>query len=610
MGFFDLNIPYTHPPKRTVEASRTRIAVKAMELGYTGIAYNRTISGVISDEHRCSIKPLSISSLLNTLPSLSLSAKLHRDLLRIPLSTPFRQYTRVTVLIETPLHATAVCCDNPILKTYDLVAIKPSTRATFDMACQKSEVDIITVDFSKGMPCRMTENMVKVAAERGVCFEVDYSCLLNNAKIRDQWIYGAKCLMEWTQGRNVIFSSSAPSVNLLRGPWDVANLLSILGISKERARDAISKNCRNLLVKALRKKRFYKNAIRVQPSSSNTVSNFEDDQQEELLKWDSLSSEGDIPLNDWAKCFLSLSSKASEIAPVVDSMPSHGFQTKDFLPSSNASPVVPNGEKISQSTPVLKNSTEQPNRQDESSRPDAMEADQVAMMTMTTTPATISTKKSCPTRCSQLHGSNDILLSCNKLCEKTKKSIPTETFNSRKSHDSQSNLGTLGTELDAVIQNENSKLQKFLQDAKRDDEHDSEKIFYPNLNAKITEMQEAPQSEDLEIAQHTVSKTDISISKNLLVAEQSGKLETEAVKLDEMEIEEDGSAVVTHIEDQKLNKLSTESDQVSPVESVSGRSRVKRRRPPAPPLFPFKRLFSRMLFKRKGRKKKSKTKPE
>nr|XP_025671297.1 uncharacterized protein LOC112770981 isoform X2 [Arachis hypogaea] len=583
MGFFDLNIPYTHPPERAVEASRTRIAVKAMELGYTGIAYNRTISGVISDKHRCSIKPLSISSLLNTLPSLSLSAKLHRDLLRIPLSTPFRQYTRVTVLFETPFHATSVCCDNPILKTYDLVAIKPSTRATFDMACQKSEVDIITVDFSKGMLFGMTENMVKVAAE---------------------------CLMEWTQGRNVIFSSSTPSVNLLRGPWDVANLLSILGISKERARDAISKNCRNLLVKALRKKRFYKNAIRVQPSSSNTVSNFEDDQQEELLKLDSLSSEGDISLNDWAKCFSSLYSKASEIAPVVDSMPSHGFQTKDFLPSSNASPVVSNGEKISQSTPVLKNSTEQPNRQDESSRPDAMEADQVAMTTMTTTPATISTKKSCPTRCSQLHGSNDILLSCNKLCEKTKKSIPTETFNSRKSHDSQSNLGTLGTALDAAIQNENSKLQKYLQDAKRDDEHDSEKIFYPNLNAKITEMQEAPQSEDLEIAQHTVSKTDISISKNLLVAEQSGKLETEAVKLDEMEIEEDGSAVVTHIEDQKLNRLSTESDQVSPVESVSGRSRVKRRRPPAPPLFPFKRLFSRMLFKRKGRKKKSKTKPE
>ncbi|MED6180054.1 hypothetical protein PIB30_006870 [Stylosanthes scabra] len=647
MGFFDLNIPYAQSPTTAIEANRIKIAVKAMELGYTGIAYNRTISGVISDKQRCSIKPLSISSLLNILPSLSLSAKLHRDLLRIPLSTPFRQYTRVTVRVDTPLHAKAVSSDNPILKTYDLVAIQPSTQATFDIACQTSEVDIITVEFSKNLPFKMKEKLVKVAAERGICFEVSYSGLLTDAEIRSSWIYGAKCLMEWTQGRNVIFSSAVPSVNVLRGPCDVANLLSLLGLSKERARDAISKNCRNLLVKALRKRRFYKNVIRVQPSSSNTVSNFEDDEQEDLLKWDPLSSEGDITLNDWAKCFSSLSSKASKIDSMVDNMPSHGFQTKDLLPASNASPVVPIDEKITQSTPVLNNSTEQPHRQDESSISDTMEADPGVMTTMATTVATISTistKEPCPTWCGQSPGSNHVLLSCNKLSEKNIKSIPTETFNSNKemdlpisaidleknstvldvdhttleakAHDSQSNLGTLSNAMDTVIQNQNNKSQKYLQDAKRDDEHYSEKISDLNLNAEITEMQEAPQSEDLEIAQHTVSKTDLSISKNLMVADQPGKLETEVVELDQKQIEEVDSAVVTHIlrdlttEDQKLGRVSTESDQVSPVES--GRSRVKRRRPPAPVplLFPFKPLFSQMLFKRKGKKQKTKTKPE
>ncbi|MED6182532.1 hypothetical protein PIB30_029286 [Stylosanthes scabra] len=641
MGFFDLNIPYAQSPTRAIEANRIKIAVKAMELGYTGIAYNRTISGVISDKQRCSIKPLSISSLLNILPSLSLSAKLHRDLLRIPLSTPFRQYTRVTVLVDTRSHAKAVSCHNPILKTYDLVAIQPSNQATFDIACKTSEADIITIDFSKNLPFKMKENLVKVAAERGICFEVSYSGLLTDAEIRSSWIYGAKRLMEWTQGRSVILSSAVPSVNALRGPCDVANLLSLLGLSKERARDAISKNCRNLLVKALRKRQFYKNAIKVQPSSSNTVSNFDDDQQEELLKWDPLSSEGDITLNDWAKCFSSLSSKASEIDSMVDNMPSHGFQTKDLLPASNASPVVPIDEKMTQSTPVL-NSTERPHRQDESSISDSMEADQGVMTTMTTTVATISTKEPCPNRCSQSLGSNHVLLSCNKLCEKNIKSIPTEAFNSNKemdlpisamdleknstvldvdhttleakAHDSQSNLGTFSNALDTVIQSHQNKPQKYLQDSKPDDEHYSEKISDLNLNAEITEMQEAPESENLEIAQHTVLKTDRSISKNLMLAEKPGKLETEVVELDQMEIEEDGSAVLTHIlrdlttEDQKLGRVSTESDQVSPVES--GRSRVKRRRPPAPVLFPFKPLFNRMLFKRKGKKQKTKTKPE
>ena len=50
--------------------------------------------------------------------------------------------------------------------------------------------------------------------------------------------------MDWTRGKNLIFSSVAPSVNELRGPYDVANLLSLLRLSMERAKVAISKNCR------------------------------------------------------------------------------------------------------------------------------------------------------------------------------------------------------------------------------------------------------------------------------------------------------------------------------------------------------------------------------
>lgn len=51
-------------------------------------------------------------------------------------------------------------------------------------------------------------------------------------------------LVEWTQGKNLIVSSAAPSVLELRGPNDVANLLSLLGLSNECAKATISKNCR------------------------------------------------------------------------------------------------------------------------------------------------------------------------------------------------------------------------------------------------------------------------------------------------------------------------------------------------------------------------------
>ena len=492
--------------------------------------------------------------------------------------------------------------------------------------------------------------------------------------------------MDWTRGRNIVFSSAAPSVNELRGPCDVANLLSLLGLSKERAKAAISKNCRYgkllkffimclvfrdkcltyveyhsewfalcriLLTNALRKKHFYKEAIRVEPLSSNAASNSKEGQYEELLKWDPISSEGDILLDDLAKCFssscrASKTAKAIDFASVVDSIPSHGFQVKDFLPATNAFPVFPDNkgnslpvdEKVSQSTPVLNNSTEQPNshdvcpEKDESAVSDAIATHQV----VTTTTMTATTIKSFPIKFNQLHESSDTLMSCDKFCEKNRQSVTTETFNSNeemdtptnatelelkdsvdldtdctpleaKAHDSQSELCIFSNELDTVIPYENEKLQKSSDDAKLDDAHKIDhrvEIFTPsmhtispalvhdeynseqssdlNLNAKVTKMHEGPPSEDLKIAEHAVSEINASISENLMEDEQSDKLETDEVELDDMPRQtpydemkmEDDSAVATHIlpdvtmEDQNLGEVSIESDQVASVHSVSG----------------------------------------
>ncbi|XP_027342083.1 uncharacterized protein LOC113854937 isoform X2 [Abrus precatorius] len=394
MGYFDLNIPYPEPSpanKATSQSNRTKLVVKAMELGYTGIAYNRTIKGVMSDQHRCSISPLSLSTLLNVVPFLSLSAKLHRQLLGIPLSTPFRQYTRLTVCVDSPSQAQALNSGNPILKTYDLVAVKPSNQTAFDLACERMEVDIISVDFSAKLPFRLKQPMVKAATQRGVCFEVTYSGLFADIQIRRQLISSAKLLMDWTRGQNIVFSSGAPSVNELRGPCDVANLLSLFGLSKERANAAISKNCRILLTNSLKKKRFYKEAIRVEVLSSDVASHSKEDQYQELMKWDPISSEGDILLDHLEKslsasCKASKTTKAIDFVSVVDSLPSKGFEINDLLPANSALSVCPDNtvkfplvaENLNQSTSISNNLTEQPHKldvcfkQDENSLSDAI----------------------------------------------------------------------------------------------------------------------------------------------------------------------------------------------------------------------------------------------
>lgn len=57
-------------------------------------------------------------------------------------------------------------------------------------------------------------------------------------------ILNFQLLVDWTKGKNLIFSSAAPAITELRGPYDVANLMTLLGITMERAKAAISKNCR------------------------------------------------------------------------------------------------------------------------------------------------------------------------------------------------------------------------------------------------------------------------------------------------------------------------------------------------------------------------------
>ncbi|KOM25352.1 hypothetical protein LR48_Vigan102s001000 [Vigna angularis] len=181
--------------------------------------------------------------------------------------------------------------------------------------------------------------------------------------------------MDWTRGHNIVFSSAAPTVNELRGPCDVANLLSLFGLSKERANAAISKNCRILLANSLRKKRFYKESIRVEVLSTDATSQSKEDRYQELLQWDPISSgEGDILLNDVHKsslvsCKASKTEKAIDFTSVVNNLPSNGFEIRNILPANNVLPAClgnkvnspPVTQKLDQSATIPNSFTEQSN---------------------------------------------------------------------------------------------------------------------------------------------------------------------------------------------------------------------------------------------------------
>ena len=95
-------------------------------------------------------------------------------------------------------------------------------------------------------------------------------------------------------------------------------------------------SCRFLIANALRKKQFYKETIKIELMPSSDFDSSEP-WSGDGPKWDPISSgEGDLLLDDLAKSFsaadkVSKTVKAIDFASIVDSMPSHGLQLKDFL---------------------------------------------------------------------------------------------------------------------------------------------------------------------------------------------------------------------------------------------------------------------------------------
>ncbi|KAI3903046.1 hypothetical protein MKW92_024828, partial [Papaver armeniacum] len=181
-------------------------------------------------------------------------------------------------------------------------------------------------------------------------------------------------LADWTRGKNIIFTSGASSVNELRGPYDVANLSSLLGLSMERAKAATSKNCRALIARALRKKQFYKEAVRVEKIPSCQQVDTKEPWFADCNNWDEISGgEGDIQLDDIAKFFAASSkvpktSKAIDFASVTEELPSYGMRLNDWLPAGE------NKSQPQEDTPISDaKSDESPDMDKISKQPDGPE---------------------------------------------------------------------------------------------------------------------------------------------------------------------------------------------------------------------------------------------
>lgn len=134
--FFDLNLPVDG----VGELARREVVAMALQLGYSGVAANHFVTGVMGETDRCRIRPLELQFILAAAPAVAETAKFHQKVLGVPQGLPFRQFSRITVFLETMNQANTINSANPVLKTYDLVAVQPTNLKMFNHACTKLEV--------------------------------------------------------------------------------------------------------------------------------------------------------------------------------------------------------------------------------------------------------------------------------------------------------------------------------------------------------------------------------------------------------------------------------------------------------------------------------------
>ena len=156
--------------------------------------------------------------------------------------------SRITIIGENLSEFQGISTKNEILRSFDLIAASPRTQQTFKYCCcECAGIDIISIDSEQRLPYVLNRSDVDTAIKRGVHFEMTYAGAVQDASQRRYFISNAMALVRVTRGRNIIISSGAHKLSLLRSPYDALNLGVLVGLSFEQARACLSTNCERVL---------------------------------------------------------------------------------------------------------------------------------------------------------------------------------------------------------------------------------------------------------------------------------------------------------------------------------------------------------------------------
>lgn len=167
-----------------------------------------------------------------------------------------KQYSRITAVVSDL--SQSIRLKEASVQSYDVVAVQPMNQKVFLEACKTYAIDLISVDLSQRMDSMLlgksARTAVGCAVSRGIHFEIVYAPMIRDASARRSTITNANLLVELCRGRNVIISSGTNKAVELRGPYDVSHLGVMFGLSAEQARNALTSNCRAVIMHGVARK--------------------------------------------------------------------------------------------------------------------------------------------------------------------------------------------------------------------------------------------------------------------------------------------------------------------------------------------------------------------
>ncbi|KAM6092552.1 ribonuclease P protein subunit p30 isoform 3-T3 [Theristicus caerulescens] len=152
--------------------------------------------------------------------------------------------TRLTLIVSDPSHCNLLRSTSANIRLYDIIAVFPKTEKLFHIACTTLDVDLVCINVTEKLPFYFRRPPVNMAIDRGIYFELLYTPAIKDSTMRRYTISNAISLMQICKGKNIVISSAAERPLELRGPYDVANLGLLFGLSESEAKAAVSTNCR------------------------------------------------------------------------------------------------------------------------------------------------------------------------------------------------------------------------------------------------------------------------------------------------------------------------------------------------------------------------------